>query len=117
MVRYQHFGLTIDSELDLGEVVTVLSANEGSPPDVLIHYGPVIRPQRKASLNEEWAFNRQVGTFFIKNGNEITIDPVPDASQDLLQVFITGRIMAFLLRQRGWLPLHASGVMLGKRAV
>ncbi len=30
---------------------------------------------------------------------------------------ITGRIMAYLLRQRGWLPLHASAIRLQDRAI
>jgi energy-coupling factor transporter ATP-binding protein EcfA2 len=36
---------------------------------------------------------------------------------DLLRVMLAGRMMAYLLRQRGWLPLHASGISMENQAV
>jgi hypothetical protein len=45
------------------------------------------------------------------------VDPLPGVDPDIVRVVLMGRIMAFLLRQRGWLPLHASGVAIAGQAV
>ncbi len=60
-------------------------------------------------MREEIAFHARGGAFHIKEGREIVLDPRPGADPALLRVLLAGRMMAFLLRQRGWLPLHASG--------
>ena len=60
-------------------------------------------------MREEIAFHARGGAFHIKEGREIVLDPQPGADPALLRVLLAGRMMAFLLRQRGWLPLHASG--------
>ena len=52
-----------------------------------------------------------IGTFVIRNGNEIVINPAPDVQEQLLRTFLLGPVLAVLLRQRGFLVLHASAVM------
>lgn len=66
---------------------------------------------------EEVAHHERGGSFHIKLGREIIVDPKPGADADLLRVLLMGRMMAFLLRQRGWLSLHASGIAIGGEAV
>ncbi len=102
---YKAYSLVIGSELPLPS----LPRADGNP-DIVVRFGKVARVARKASLNEELAFNRLAGAFRISNGEEIVIDPLPGVDSETVQVVLLGRIMAFLLRQRGWLSLHASGV-------
>jgi hypothetical protein len=106
MPRYTGFGLVIDSELELPH----LPIAEGDP-DVLIRFGTVPDTPRKTGLEEEFA-QYLVGAFQVSNGREIVIDPRPGWDTGSLRVVVLGRIMAFLLRQRGWLPVHASGVLI-----
>jgi hypothetical protein len=89
----------------------------GAEPDVVIRLGPVSRTRRKATIDEEIAFHAQGGAFHIKQGREIVMDPLPGADAGLLRVLLVGRMMAFLLRQRGWLSLHASGVRIGGQTI
>ena len=105
MFLYSLFGLAIHSEVELPE----LPAGTGDP-DVVIRLGSVPRTPRKATMREEIAFHARGGAFHIKEGREIVLDPEPGADPSLLRVLLAGRMMAFLLRQRGWLPLHASGI-------
>jgi hypothetical protein len=113
MFRYSWFLLSIHSEIEL----------PGLPPggpeaDVVIRIGSVPRTLPYANVEEEIAINAQADSrFHVKQGREIVVDPGPGADPALLRLLLTGRMMAFLLRQRGWLPLHASGVLLGGQAV
>jgi hypothetical protein len=111
MYRYSGFGLGIDSELELPE----LPAGDGEP-DVVIRLGSVAPSAHRPTPDEEFSFNTLAGAFHIKGGREIVVDPLPGAAPGALNVVLLGRIMAFLLRQRGWLPLHASAVVLNERA-
>lgn len=111
MFRYSAFGLSVHSEIELPDL-----AKGNSVSDVVIRLGPVSSTPR-ATLDEEIAVNTLAGAFHIRNGREIIVDPLPGADPALLRVLLTGRMMAFLLRQRGWLPLHASGVEIDGQAV
>jgi hypothetical protein len=112
MYRYSGYGLGIDSELELPE----LPAGDGEP-DVVIRLGSVPANSRPSIPDEEFAFNTLAGAFRIRGGTEIIVDPLPGAAPGALNVVLLGKIMAFLLRQRGWLPLHASVVVVDGQAV
>jgi energy-coupling factor transporter ATP-binding protein EcfA2 len=74
----------------------------------------VPRFRRRATLDRELAFNVVGAAFLINEGREIIVDPLPHADPAAVRMVLLGRVMAFLLRQRGWLPLHASGLTLDK---
>jgi hypothetical protein len=112
MFRYFGFGLTIDSEVELPDLPA-----GSEEPDVVIRLGPVPRTPRTTTLDEEIAITHRGGAFHIRHGREIVLDPVPGANPELLRVLLMGRMMAYLLRQRGWLPLHASAVRIEGQAV
>jgi hypothetical protein len=112
MYCYRGFGLLVHSEFELAD----LSLSEGIP-DVIIRRGQVPRPLPKATRAEAFLINRSSAAFQILNGREIVVDQFPDSDPELVRSFLLGRVMAFLLRQRGWLPLHASGVAINGQAV
>src|SRR5438874_2667027 len=112
MYRYSGYGFAIDSELEFPE----LPPGDGEP-DVVIRLGTVPRIACRPTLDEEFAFNTLAGAFHIRGGREIIVDPLPDAAPGALSLVLLGKIMAFLLRQRGWLPLHASVVVVNERAI
>ncbi len=112
MFRYSAFALTIDSELELPEL-----APGNAQPDIVIRLATVPRAPRAANLKEHFLFPRGVGRFLIKHGCEIIVDPLPEADYSVLRNILLGRIMALLLRQRGWLPLHASAVAIAGQGI
>jgi hypothetical protein len=59
----------------------------------------------------------ETGTFFVRNGNEIVINPAPHVQEPLLRSFLLGPVLAVLLRQRGFLVLHASAVALDRQVM
>ncbi len=112
MFLYSFFGLAIHSEVELPD----LPPGTGEP-DVVIRLGSVPRMPQKATMRQEIAFHGRGGAFHIRDGREIVLDPRPGVDPALLRVLLAGRMMAFLLRQRGWLPLHASGIEVGGAGV
>jgi energy-coupling factor transporter ATP-binding protein EcfA2 len=119
MYRYKAFALSIQSDLELPGLPETSTA-QGPPaePDVLIKLGEVRPVARGASPDEEFAVNvTQAGRFHVRRGREIVVDLKPHGDPEILRAMLLGRVMAYLLRQRGWLPLHGSGVVLSGRAV
>ena len=112
MYRYEAFGLVIDSELELPD----LRPGDGTP-DVAVRLGWVASGPRRATPFEEVRSYRNLASFHIRDGREITVSPVEGADWELVRLVLMGSTMAYLMRQRGWLPLHAGGVKIGGQAV
>jgi hypothetical protein len=66
---------------------------------------------------EAYLFYEQVGTFLVRNQNEILVEPHPDIPARLLRAFILGPALSVMLHQRGLLVLHASAVAVNGKAV
>jgi hypothetical protein len=58
-----------------------------------------------------------VGTFWVRGGRDIVIDPSPGLDERMLRLFVLGPVLAVLLHQRGHLLLHASAVAVDGKAV
>ena len=114
MTVYSAYGLRICSEVPLLETMV----SDGTA-DVVVRLGSLadILPE---SLDHGQRFLGQMpgsGKFLICEGNEILIEPDPDASMEMLQAIILGPAMSVVLRQRGRLVLHASAVVIEHTAI
>lgn len=71
------------------------------------------------SLDEDLiAFSvTDVGTFEIRNGDRITVEPLKNARFQDLSLFILGSAFGFLMHQKKVYPLHGSTVDLGDRCL
>jgi hypothetical protein len=112
-MRFIAFGLIFESEIP----VLDLSCGDGDP-QVTVRLDRVekptcgIGPQRAfvTGPGEFRAFFRGVGTFLVRQGREILVEPEADAEEALVQLYLLGPVFAILLHQRGLLVLHASAV-------
>jgi hypothetical protein len=116
------YGLRIDSVVPLpsaplagneGDVARVLWADLGSVARDL-HTRGVPASVTKAETTLDLP---GVGTFLVRRGKEILVDPDPGAGDALLQLALLGPVLAALLQQRGNLVLHASAVEVAGAAV
>ena len=112
-MRFVAYGLTIESEFS----VSNLACGYGEP-QVIVRLGRVEKPHCAAdafrasviSPGEFRLYWRGVGTYLIRQGREIFIEPEPGTEEALIQLYLLGPAMAYLLHQRELLVLHASVV-------
>jgi len=114
------------SELALPELVRADEvANTGEVVDVTIRFGDVDFSEAEtpesgllwARENEASLFFDEIGSFLVREGREIVVDPVPGEDERWVRGALLGPVMAALLYQRGWLTLHASAISVGATAV
>jgi hypothetical protein len=58
-----------------------------------------------------------VARYLVTGGDQIVIDPAPDADADSVRLFLLGSVFGALLHQRRLLPLHASAIETPKGVV
>lgn len=121
MYYYTAYNLHIQSEICLPEL-------EHGPPgsDVVIRRGLVRQIDSMSSSAPHWSWAdeekvvlywAQIGTFLIRNGNEIVIDADLSANPERVRLFLLGAAIGTLLQQRGLVVLHASAAALNDGAV
>lgn len=112
---YRAFGLTIQSEFELPELVAQKPAV--LEPDILIHCGAVPRNTPQITLDEEVALQHPGAGFLIRHGSNVVAAVRPGTDPAVVRALLLGRVMGFVFRQRGWLPLHASGALVDNQCI
>ena len=112
-------GLRVRSEIDLPEVrrasapgVPDVEVKLGMVDDAGLDDGPMNVTGRRASF-------AIAGTarYAIEDGSTIVVEPVDGAPARNVRLFLLGSAMGALIHQRGLLPLHASAIMVGDKAI
>lgn len=123
MYYYLISGLTVASEIKLRGVITASAQRD---PQVTIRFGSVperLPDARYSSPNLQVAGNSlllrspNVAHFLLRDGREITCEPVPGGNARDLPLYVLGPALGILLHQRGLIVLHASAVEIGGKAV
>lgn len=117
--RFWAYGLLIESELEIPEMLAVDSSDSSASPDVTVRVGTVPRfladplsstDAFEASKVEMLLRIDGVAHYLVSGGREIVVAPDPAASDHDVRVFLLGTCFGALLHQRGALVLHASGM-------
>jgi hypothetical protein len=119
-MRFVAYGLAIESDMDFPS-----SSISVRDPEVTFRVAPVEKLACDANASRACVLTpggllihwRNVGTFLIRNGNEIVADPDPGVEDSVIQMFLIGPALGILLHQRGVIVLHASVVNVGGRAI
>jgi hypothetical protein len=114
MKFYKAYNLCIASELLLPELIPT----EGEP-DVIVRFCKV---DNATAMQHDSGQNfvgeiPEVGEFFIHDGREILMNPLPGVDEALLRTVLLGPVLCVLLRQRGLLVLHASCIDINHKGV
>jgi hypothetical protein len=121
--RYFAFGLHIQSTIQFPELPQITL---NYPAEVTIRFGevpkclPHVKKTRhpfQVNLNEALLKFKNVGRFWIKNGKDIYIQPKRTTKTRDLRLYLLGSCMGCILKQRGFLNLHGSAVMMNGEAV
>jgi hypothetical protein len=121
-MRYQAFGLTVESEFALPAIETAA----GGAPDVRVFESDVpasldgaldVLPRYQTAPDRLLLDIPGVARYLVQHGREIAVQIAPGASRESVLPFLTGSSFAAILQQRGDLVLHASSVRVGESAV
>jgi len=121
MYSYRIYGLGIHSEVPLPQLKA-----EDTSADVIIDLG-TLDPSSAEVIGEGLTFRvthqgvylywKDVGTFFVRDGREIVVDPAPSVDEHELCHFIVAPVLSVLLHQRGVLVLHGATVAVDGNAI
>lgn len=118
---YTAYELGIHSSLHLPELQTLAEVKLDVVIQIAkIHWSP---PEPSCTdyfyvtAEKAYLFWDQVGTFLVRDGKEIIIDPLPGVEERIIRLPLLGAVLAVLLHQRGFLVLHASSVAINSSAV
>lgn len=121
--HYYTFGLTIQSEIELPEL---LIADKNSVPDVQIVKGKTpesLANCQKKGVTYEVAPNeflldlRNIARFYVANGKKITIELNESSIANDVRLFLLGSCLGAILHQRKVLAMHASAIVHEGKAV
>ena len=113
MHRYRAFGLNVESEIPLGELVPYdfeaadVSIRLGEVPPIP-NAGPAFRTQ---ITEDAYQMDKEhLARFLAERGERITVQICPGSSLEEAKVYLLGSCMGAILLQRKILPLHGSCV-------
>ena len=119
LFTYRSFGLVISSQIECCELLP----GPNTSPDVSLRFGrvpeildnseeyPLAQGILYQVINDQFLLKVDcIARYLVRNGNEIIVDPFPQADVDLVKLFLLGSAFGALLFQRGILPLHGSAV-------
>lgn len=114
MALYEAYGLIVDSERELPGFPEATGQ-----PDVIFRQQAL--PSSLASLHNggsQVAGRIEGGLRFVaENGNDVVFEPEPDAVPAVVQAYLAHFVLSVVLRQRGYLVLHASALVRGPHAI
>ncbi|MCK9372312.1 MAG: hypothetical protein M0P91_03885 [Sulfuricurvum sp.] len=123
MYYYHCFGLNIKSELSLMPMVEM---KQTVPQifDIEVKVASVcaqglesparIKPLSQIAPQELWFYLPDVARFYIANGREIVVEPMPNADEESIRVFLLDSCFGAIMHQRGELVLQGSGIRVGE---
>lgn len=121
MYRYQIYGLTIFSQL---QCPLLFSASSNADATIVMGTVPADCLPEGSRKGAHFLGGDQVllviegvAKYLISAGNEVLIEPFPDARQDMVRLYLLGSVLGILLHQRGILPLHGCGIIHNDRAI
>jgi len=125
MYHYILGGLKVESDLAFPEL-TPWQGPSDRPYDIEFRLGRVERlwdPDAKGVLFQAMGPDRiifqveQAGRILIENGRRVVFDAFPAADHDRIRIEFIGTTQAMIWYQRGYLPLHASALLVGDSAI
>ncbi|MGB5899721.1 MAG: hypothetical protein WBG66_16115 [Geitlerinemataceae cyanobacterium] len=113
MYAYHAYNLSIHSEFPLPELLP-----DDQPADVVVRFGKLDNPDRRSNGGDYFLGSVEgLGRLLVREGCEIVLDPEAGVEESVLRPVVLGPLFSMLMRQRGFLVLHASTVAIDGVAV
>jgi len=115
--HYKAFGLNFNTDFEIPELL-----ESAGNPDVTIRIGKtpaqinnlIKKGVRYQAGKDEFLLDTdRIAKFYIKNGNEIIVEPYKEKADKEVRLFLLGSAFGALFLQRGLLPIHGSAIRFG----
>ncbi|PKM55446.1 MAG: hypothetical protein CVV00_04075 [Firmicutes bacterium HGW-Firmicutes-5] len=121
MNHYSVYGINISTELILKELIqndgkSDLTISKGEVPEFLIG-STQSYAFFQTKENEFLARIKNVGSFYVVNGNEIICDFYNNSEFITIKMYIYGLLLPVILMQRGHFPLHGSCINIDGKSI
>lgn len=125
MKFYSFFGLLFSSNIEFPGILTLESpecnldsihVSFGKTPEKLENAPTTEKPFSTFNENEFLYRIPNIANYYIRNGNEICIEPISENLTEVLLFFYSNALAASLY-QRNLIPFHASGVKINEKQV
>jgi hypothetical protein len=121
--HYRAFGLHLRSELPLPELPGIGASSQ--PPQIEIEIsdaGSLCDPHYDDGVSsierDDYLMNiPDVGRYRVSQGRKIVVEPCREAAEESVRGYLLGTALGVCCHQRDLLPLHASAIVVGDRAV
>ncbi|RFS18300.1 serine kinase [Emticicia sp. C21] len=117
MNYYFAYGLSIATDIHFPELFVISLT---TTPDVTVCIGKIPVPISEKATEEqpnifitptEYLLHiDNIASYYAANGNEVIIEPLPDADEKSVRLFFLSNTMAAILYQRGFIPMHTSAI-------
>lgn len=117
---YKVYGLNVESELLVPEL-SPLDKSEQNNIDVKISFGSMPRDIKelinrgiKANYQKQrmWFHIKDIASYCISNGNEITIELCEITDPQIVKVYILGSVLGMVLLQRDIVAIHGGSIVI-----
>lgn len=123
--NYKVYGLNIRSEIEIEELVELDNLSDKNV-DVTYSYGIV--PDRFKELindkkityyskNEIWFYIKGVASYYITNGDSVLVQPCKNADKQLINIFLTGSCLGFIMIQKRNIAIHGSAMLINNKCM
>jgi hypothetical protein len=121
--HYRAFGLHLRSEVLLPELSAI--GPSAQPPQIEIEIndagnlcGPHYCDGVSSIVRDDYLLNvPDVARYRVSQGRKIVVEPCRKASEESVRAYLLGTALGVCCHQRDLLPLHASAIVVGDRAV
>lgn len=122
---YKVYGLNIESEIKMPELV-VLDKEDITNFDVIVSIGTMPNSINVAKeqgflegfkKNEMWFYIKDIATYYIKNGQDIIVEPYRDIHDHYIKTYILGSAFGLLLIQRNIVAIHGGPVLISDKDI
>lgn len=125
MYNYRVYGMNVESEIALPELLTS-NYKEYEYVDVNISYGTMPKEiVEKIEKGQYFSFNKDktwflincVAKYYIHSGNNIIVEPFKDSNTQDVKAFLLGSAFGMLLLQRKTIAIHGGTIVIDGNAI
>ena len=123
--NYRVYGLNINSQIKIDEFIKIENLTEDDI-DVYFSYGNMpdnickLRLEGKSSFyskNSVWFHIDNVASYYIKNGNEVIVEPVENADEQQINIYLMCSCLGFIMLQREKVAIHGGVIKKNNKAI